>query len=97
MSDTIRYVENPLSVDRPGVGANLIYMAVEGVLFFVLTLLLEVIYCICLCTLSHGLHCVQSGFFCAELRGVFVKYIQGHKTRPETAVEPLLLHGEVCY
>jgi ABC-type glutathione transport system ATPase component len=41
MSDTIRYVENPLSVDRPGIGVNLIYMASEGVVFFALTLLLE--------------------------------------------------------
>ena len=42
MSDTIRFVQNPLSTDRPGIGMNLIYMALEGVLFFALTLLLEV-------------------------------------------------------
>ena len=42
MSATIRYVENPLSTDRPGIGVNLIYMAIEGVVFFALTLLLEV-------------------------------------------------------
>ena len=42
MSDTIRYVENPLSIDRPGIGVNLIYLMLEGVLFFALTLLLEV-------------------------------------------------------
>ena len=44
MSDTIRYVDNPLSIDRPGVGVNLIYMTLEGVLFFALTLLLEVCF-----------------------------------------------------
>ena len=56
MSDTIRYVDNPLSIDRPGVGVNLIYMTLEGVLFFALTLLLEVcfltvhpFYDLCLC------------------------------------------------
>lgn len=42
LSDTIRYVDNPLSTDRPGIGVNLIYMAMEGVFFFILTLLLEV-------------------------------------------------------
>ena len=45
MNDDIRYVDNPLSTDRPGIGVNLIYMAMEGVLFIVLTLLLEVRLC----------------------------------------------------
>lgn len=46
MNDDIRYVDNPLSTNRPGVGVNIIYMAMEGVLFIVLTLLLEVrLYC----------------------------------------------------
>lgn len=41
-NDNIRYVDNPLSIDRPGIGVNIIYMAMEGVLFIALTLLLEV-------------------------------------------------------
>ena len=42
MNDKVRYVDNPFSTDRPGVGVNLIYMAVEGLLFFMLTVLIEV-------------------------------------------------------
>jgi hypothetical protein len=38
--------------------------------------------------------CVQNRFFFAEVRGMFVKYIQSRKTRPEAGDEPLLLHGE---
>ena len=40
---------------------------------------------------------LQNGFFFSNLRGVVLRYIQGRKTRPEATVEPLLLHGEVCY
>ena len=46
MNDKMRYVDNPLSIDGQGIGVNLIYMAMEGLLFFMLTLLIEV------CTLS---------------------------------------------
>ena len=47
MSDTIRFVDNPLSTTRPGVGLNLVYLALEGIFFFILTLLLEVSSLVC--------------------------------------------------
>ena len=42
MDDSIRYVDDVFSTDRPGIGINLVYMFLEGILFFILTLLIEV-------------------------------------------------------
>ena len=41
-NEDIRFVENIFSTDRPGIGVNLLYFFLEGVFFFILTLLLEV-------------------------------------------------------
>ena len=38
----MRYVDNIFSLDRPGIGFLLIYMSVEGLIFFILTLIIEV-------------------------------------------------------
>ena len=38
----IRYVDSPLEFARPAIGSILLYMAIEGLLFFILTLLIEV-------------------------------------------------------
>ena len=38
----VRFVENPLDIDRPGVGIYCIYLFFEGILYFILTLLIEV-------------------------------------------------------
>lgn len=40
--EEIRYVDSLFTTERPGIGVVLIYMAVEGVVFFILTLLIEV-------------------------------------------------------
>ena len=65
MDDSVRYVDDVFSTDRPGIGVNLIYMLLEGILFFTLTLLIEVSYMcvyhikynvavsICICTIIH--------------------------------------------
>ena len=42
MDDEVRYVDNVLSTTRPGVGVNIIFLLLEGILFFILTLLIEV-------------------------------------------------------
>lgn len=39
----IRYVDNLFSLERPGIAILLIYMAIEGLVFFILTLIIEVI------------------------------------------------------
>ena len=36
------YVDNPLDTRRPGIGMIYVYMFVEGVVFFILTLLIQV-------------------------------------------------------
>ncbi len=38
----ISYVDSPLEFTRPGIGCILTYMATEGLLFFMVTLMLEV-------------------------------------------------------
>ena len=38
----MRYVDNLFSLDRPGIGILFIYMSVEGLVFFILTLFIEV-------------------------------------------------------
>ena len=38
----LRFVDHALDFPRPGVGPNLVYMAVEGFIFFILAMLLEV-------------------------------------------------------
>ena len=38
----VRYVDNVFSLSRPGIGLLLIYMSVEGLFFFLLTLVIEV-------------------------------------------------------
>jgi len=40
-SSTLRFVDNVLSFERPGIGVIITYMAVEGLFFFILTLLIE--------------------------------------------------------
>ena len=40
--ELLRYVDNVFSMSRPGIGLNLIYFSVEGLFFFILTLLIEV-------------------------------------------------------
>ena len=42
LNDNTRYVDNVFSTDRPGIGVNLVYFALEGIFFFILTLLIEV-------------------------------------------------------
>ena len=37
-----RFVTNPLDFERPGVGIICLYLFVEGVVFFIFTLLLQV-------------------------------------------------------
>jgi ATP-binding cassette subfamily A (ABC1) protein 3 len=39
----VRYVDNLFSLDRPGIGLLFIYMAIEGLAFFILTLFIEVV------------------------------------------------------
>ena len=41
-NEDIRFVEDVFSTERPGIGVNLIYFFLEGIFFFILTLLLEV-------------------------------------------------------
>ena len=36
------FVDNPLSIERPGIGATLLYMFFEGFVYFFLTLLIQV-------------------------------------------------------
>ena len=38
----ISYVDSPLDFLRPGIGSILTYMAIEGLLFITITLMLEV-------------------------------------------------------
>lgn len=38
----ISYVEGPLEFPRPGIGSILTYMTAEGLLFFMITLMVEV-------------------------------------------------------
>ena len=40
--DSVKYVDSVLEFPRPGIGSILFYMALEGVIFFLVTLLLEV-------------------------------------------------------
>ncbi|CAI8007469.1 ATP-binding cassette sub-family A member 3 [Geodia barretti] len=40
-SNDVRYVDNLFSLDRPGIGILFIYMSVEGLVFFILTLFIE--------------------------------------------------------
>ena len=51
--DMFRYVDDIFSTSRPGIGVNLIYLVFEGVLFFMLTLLIEVNISIII-LLQHG-------------------------------------------
>ena len=41
-SSQLHYVDNVLTFERPGIGIILVYMAAEGILFFILTMLIEV-------------------------------------------------------
>ena len=41
-TDSIQFVDNIFSLSRPGIGATLIYMGAEAIVFFALTLLVEV-------------------------------------------------------
>ena len=45
--DQVRFVENIFSTDRPGIGVNILYLFFEGILFFILTLLIEVHVHVC--------------------------------------------------
>ena len=38
----VRYVDSPLQFARPGIGSVLLYMAIEGLFFFMLVPILEV-------------------------------------------------------
>ena len=40
--DMFRYVDNVFSLDRPGIGLNILYFVFEGIFFFLLTMLIEV-------------------------------------------------------
>ena len=35
-------VDDPLSLKRPGIGANLLFLFFEGIIFFALTLIIQV-------------------------------------------------------
>ena len=41
-SSTVAYVDNLLEFNKPGIGTTLLYMFVEGVVFFILTLIVQV-------------------------------------------------------
>ena len=41
-NENIFFVDNVLAFSRPGIGITLIYMGVEAILFFAITLLVEV-------------------------------------------------------
>ena len=41
-SDSFNFVDNPLAVERPGIGVILIYLFFEGLIYFSLTLLIQV-------------------------------------------------------
>lgn len=41
-NNAIRFVDSPFVLERPGVAASFIYLAVEGTIFTLLTLLMEV-------------------------------------------------------
>lgn len=41
-STAFNYVDNPFEFNKPGIGLTLIYMFVEGIIFFILTLFIEV-------------------------------------------------------
>ena len=38
----VRFVESPFVLERPGVASAMIYMSVEGIVFTILVMLLEV-------------------------------------------------------
>jgi hypothetical protein len=38
-------VDNPLSIERPGIGGILLFMFFEGILYFTLVLLIQVRIC----------------------------------------------------
>ena len=40
-STTISYADNLLQLEKPGIGLTLIYMLVEGAVFFILTLFVQ--------------------------------------------------------
>ena len=40
--ELIRFVDSPFVLERPGVAASFIYLAVEGVIFTLLTIVMEV-------------------------------------------------------
>jgi ATP-binding cassette subfamily A (ABC1) protein 3 len=39
--DMFRYVDDVFATERPGIGVNIVYLLLEGVFFFILTLLIE--------------------------------------------------------
>lgn len=39
---TVKFVDNPLEFNKPGIGLVLLYMFVEGIVFFILTLFIQV-------------------------------------------------------
>ena len=41
-NNAIRFVDSPFVLERPGVAVSFIYLAVEGVIFTLLTLVMEV-------------------------------------------------------
>ena len=90
-----RYVDDVFSTARPGVGVNLVYFFLEGVFFFLLTLLIEV----CLHrklneNINYNgmiLFFFQYKFFIPEIRGLFLK--NGEQDVATTAIP---LEGEVC-
>ena len=48
---SLNYVDNPLDIERPGIGLIFVYLFFEGIIFFTLTILIEVcVYeCVCVC------------------------------------------------
>ena len=102
MDDEVRYVDNVLSTTRPGVGVNIIYLLLEGVLFFILTLLIEVSQhkderYQHTCIQSHNRMCCvtsfpQYKFFFPDLHRFFLKDNNGIA---EIEQGPTTLLGEV--
>ena len=41
-STTFNYVDNPFELNKPGIGLTLIYMFIEGIIFFIFTLFIQV-------------------------------------------------------
>ena len=79
----VRFVNNPLSVERPGVGVACLYLVFEGLFLFILTLLIQVccmlcvwVWCRVVCGRVESCVCVErdNGFLCSNVIFTFFIY-----------------------